>query len=41
LRPGGFLLADDALWNTAFGDFCAKAEPRAGQILRGVGGLCK
>lgn len=41
LRPGGFLLADDALWNAAFDDFARKAEARAWQILRGVGILCK
>jgi predicted O-methyltransferase YrrM len=41
LRPGGILIADDALWNDAFWDFAnAKMEPNA-QILHGVGVLCK
>src|SRR6266849_2616743 len=41
LRPGGILIADDALWNDAFWDFAsAKMEPKA-QILHGVGVLRK
>jgi len=41
LRPGGILVADDALWNEAFRDFArAKRVPYA-QILHGVGVLRK
>jgi predicted O-methyltransferase YrrM len=41
LRPGGILIADDALWNEAFWDFArAKMAPYA-QILHGVGVLRK
>jgi predicted O-methyltransferase YrrM len=41
LRPGGILIADDALWNQAFWDFArAKMVPYA-QILHGVGVLRK
>jgi len=41
LRPGGILVADDALWNEAFWDFArAKRVPYA-QILHGVGVLRK
>ena len=41
LRPGGILIADDALWNEAFWDFArAKMVPYA-QILHGVGVLRK
>ena len=41
LRPGGILIADDALWNEAFWDFArAKMAPYA-QIFHGVGVLRK
>jgi predicted O-methyltransferase YrrM len=41
LRPGGILIADDALWNEAFWDFArSKMVPNA-QILHGVGVLRK
>jgi hypothetical protein len=41
LRPGGLLIADDALWNAAFWDFVSsKLIPNA-QILHGVGVLRK
>src|SRR5882762_7352806 len=41
LRPGGILIADDALWNEAFWDFVrAQSAPNA-QILHGVGVMRK
>ncbi|MGH9679309.1 MAG: class I SAM-dependent methyltransferase [Candidatus Acidiferrales bacterium] len=41
LRPGGILIADDALWNESFWDFArAHALPNA-EILHGVGVLRK
>lgn len=41
LRPGGLLISDDALWNSAFHDFAAKVEAKDARILRGVGFLRK
>jgi predicted O-methyltransferase YrrM len=41
LRSGGLLLADDALWNTAFYDFSRKARASDAQVLHGVGFLRK
>ena len=39
LRPGGFLLADDAMWNNAFPNFAAKIGAVRADIIRGVGVL--
>jgi len=41
LRAGGFLLADDALWNDSFRDFAGKIDSGNWAILRGVGVLKK
>jgi len=41
LRPGGILIADDALWNEAFWDFARAKMVRNAQILHGVGVLRK
>jgi len=41
LRSGGLLMADDALWNTAFPDFSRSVGAKHAQILRGVGFLLK
>lgn len=41
LRPGALLLADDALWNTAFRDFADTTGSRDAEIVRGVGILRK
>ena len=41
IRHGGLLLADDALWNSAFLDFARSVGAPRAQILRGVGVLCK
>jgi predicted O-methyltransferase YrrM len=40
LRPGGLLVADDALWNSAFSHFARLAGTPAG-VLHGVGFLRK
>jgi predicted O-methyltransferase YrrM len=37
LRPGGLLLADDAMWNSAFPEFAAKVGAARANIIRGVG----
>ena len=39
LRPGGLLLADDAMWNMAFANFAAKIGAKRADIVRGVGVL--
>jgi hypothetical protein len=39
IRPGGLLLADDALWNNAFKEFAEAVKSPAAQIIRGVGFL--
>jgi hypothetical protein len=41
IRPGGLLLADDALWNSAFMEFARTIGASRAQILHGVGVLCK
>jgi predicted O-methyltransferase YrrM len=41
LRPGGILVADDALWNEAFWDFARAEKVPNAQILHGVGVLRK
>ena len=41
LRPSGLLLADDAMWNTAFPEFAAKIGAARADIVRGVGVLRK
>jgi predicted O-methyltransferase YrrM len=41
LRPGGILVADDALWNEAFWDFARAERVPYAQILHGVGVLRK
>ena len=41
LRPGGLLIADDALWNDSFHDFARKVSEPEAKILRGVGFLRK
>lgn len=41
LKEGGFLLADDALWNGSFRDFGAQVGSGKWTILRGVGVLKK
>jgi predicted O-methyltransferase YrrM len=41
LRTGGYLIADDALWNQAFLDFARSQRVRDAQIVRGVGVLQK
>jgi len=41
LKPGGVLIADDALWNSAFADFSKAVEARHAKIVRGVGVLGK
>jgi len=37
LRRDGLLLADDALWNSAFGEFARAISSPASAIIRGVG----
>lgn len=39
LRPGGLLLADDAMWNNAFPEFAVKIRASRFKIIRGVGVL--
>ena len=39
VRRGGLLLADDALWNSAFGEFARAVSSPASAIIRGVGVL--
>jgi len=39
LRPGGLLLADDAMWNSAFPEFATKIGAARANIIRGVGVL--
>ncbi len=41
IRPGGFLIADDALWNTSFSEFVRRVGANRARILRGVGFLYK
>ncbi len=41
LRPYGFLLADDALWNESFREFSDRVGARYARILRGVGFMRK
>jgi len=37
LRLGGLLLADDALWNSAFLDFARRVKTPVATVIRGVG----
>lgn len=39
IRRGGLLLADDALWNSAFNEFAQAVSSPASAIIRGVGVL--
>ena len=41
LRPGGVLVADDALWNDAFWHFARAVRASHARILRGVGVMKK
>ncbi len=41
LRPGGLLLADDALWNSAFSNFAALVHAPISRIVHGVGVMRK
>jgi len=41
LRPGGIMVADDALWNPAFNEFSARVHATAARVIRGVGVLRK
>lgn len=41
LRPGGVLIADDALWNAAFDEFSTRIQTPLSRIIRGVGVLRK
>jgi predicted O-methyltransferase YrrM len=41
LRPGGLLIADDALWNEAFWDFARSKMVPDAEILHGVGVMRK
>jgi predicted O-methyltransferase YrrM len=41
LRDGGLLIADDALWNSAFSNFARQVGAPMAQILHGVGFLRK
>jgi predicted O-methyltransferase YrrM len=41
LRDGGLLIADDALWNSAFPDFARQVRAPMAQVLHGVGFLRK
>lgn len=39
LRPGGYLVSDDVLWNDAFSEFADVVEDSQHVVLRGVGFL--
>lgn len=41
VRPGGVLVADDALWNESFRDFSRKIQSPHARILHGVGVMKK
>ena len=41
LKPGSVLLADDALWNSAFAEFANTVRACAARVIRGVGVLRK
>lgn len=41
LRPGGLMIADDALWNPAFSEFSTRVHAPVARIIRGVGILRK
>jgi predicted O-methyltransferase YrrM len=41
LRPGGILIADDALWNSSLNDFAREVGAQHSGIIRGVGLLKK
>lgn len=41
VRPGGVLVADDALWNNAFWDFSRAVQSPHARILHGVGVMKK
>jgi predicted O-methyltransferase YrrM len=41
LKPGGILIADDALWNPAFNEFSERIHAPAARAIRGVGILRK
>lgn len=41
VRPGGLIVSDDALWNSAFQDFAHKSNESDARIIRGVGFLRK
>lgn len=41
IRPGGILISDDALWNSAFPEFARNVRAPLARVLRGVGVLQK
>jgi predicted O-methyltransferase YrrM len=41
LRPGGILVSDDALWNSAFSEFARNVVPSSARVIRGIGILQK
>jgi hypothetical protein len=41
LRPGGILISDDALWNSAFSEFAREVSSPEVGIIRGIGILRK